>query len=188
MLKHTKPLADVLTFARVMLAVYIAALGWAEGRSALAIVVLVVVLSWLTDLLDGPLARHDRTAPTTWVGVHDAEVDLSTSLGLTVYLVLSGYLPAWLGATLALTTLLLWPFRAHEFAWLTYVAPYVLVLWAAFEEAPAFGWLAVAFLAMNLLLQWRRLVYDSLPRLFGAIASLYESQRCAHKPGDYTAR
>jgi len=174
-LRHTKPLADTLTVTRVILALCVVMLGWRQGKAAFPLVVLLMVISWLTDLLDGPLARYDKTARATWIGEHDADADLSTSLGLTVYLVLSEYFPAWAGIALVLAILLLWLFFSQELAWPFYAAPYGFVLWKAFKEALAFGWLAVAFLGMVLMLRWRRLVYDALPRFFGALAGLYRN-------------
>ena len=60
-------------------------------------VALIVLLSWITDLLDGPLARRDPNGKESWVGKRDAEADLATSVGLSLYLVLSRYVATWLG-------------------------------------------------------------------------------------------
>ena len=172
MLKHTKPLADTLTIARAILGLCIAGLGLSQGRSALPTVVTAVIIAWLSDLLDGPLARRDEAWHTTWVGEHDAEADLAVSLGIAVYLVLSGYVPAWVGGGLVLAILLFWCLHSHQLAWPFYALPYVILLWAAFQEAPAFGWLAVAYLGMTLVLRWRRLMNEFLPQFFGAVGSL----------------
>lgn len=172
MLKHTKPLADTLTVTRVILGLGIAGLGWAQGKSALPTVVCAVIVSWLTDLLDGPLARRDEAWRATWVGEHDAEADLAISLGIAAYLVLSGYLAALIGEGLVLTILLLWCLHSHQLAWPFYALPYVLLLRAALREAPVLGWLIVAYLGMTLLLRWRRLIGEFLPQFFEAVGSL----------------
>lgn len=177
MLKHTKPLADTLTIARAILGLCIAGLGWLQGRAALPTVVVAVVISWLSDLLDGPLARHDEAWHATWVGEHDAEVDLVVSLGIAVYLVLSGYLTAWVGAGLMLVILLPWCLHSHQLAWPFYALPYVILVLAAFRDAPASGWLAVAYLGMTLVLRWRRLMREYLPEFFDAVASLRKASR-----------
>jgi len=182
MLRHTKPLADMLTIARAILGLCIAGLGWLQGEEALPAVVSAVIVAWLSDLLDGPLARRDETARVTWVGEHDAEADLAISLGITVYLVLSGYLAAWMGAGLVLATLFLWCVHSHQLAWPFYAVPYVILLWIAFGDTPIFGWLAVAYLGITLLLRWRRLMDEFLPQFFSAVSSLRRA-RSSHADG-----
>jgi len=179
MLKHTKPLADALTTARSILGLCIAGLGLLRGRSALATAVGAVIVAWLSDLLDGPLARLDETRHTTWVGEHDAEADLAVSLSIAVYLVLSGYLAAWVGLGLVVVILLLWVSHSPQLAWPFYAMPYVILVWLALREAPLFGWLAVVYLGMTLVMRWRRLVGEFLPQFFSAVAGL----RPAHRNG-----
>jgi len=48
---------------------------------------------------------------------HDAEADLAVSLGIAVYLVLSGNLVAWVGLGLAVVILLLWPLHSRQLTW-----------------------------------------------------------------------
>jgi len=172
MFRHTKPLADLLTLSRALLALCIAGLGLVEGRETVSAAMMGVIVSWLTDLLDGPLARHDPDPETTWIGEHDAEADLSTSLGVTAYLVLSGHLPGWLGGLLVLVILGLWVLHSHQLAWPFYAAPYVLLVFVAFQETPLFGWLAVLYLLITLALRWSRLWGEFLPQFFQAVRSL----------------
>ncbi len=183
MFRHTKPLADLLTLARALLAFCIAGLSLVEGTNTVALAVVGVIVSWLTDLLDGPLARHDPDPETTWIGEHDAEADLSTSLGVTVYLVLSGHLPGWVGAILVLITLGLWILHSHQLAWPFYAVPYVLLGLFAFQEAPLFGWLAVGYLAIALAIRRRRLWGEFLPAFFEAVRSLRNGRE---QPADHT--
>ncbi|MBC8446039.1 MAG: hypothetical protein H8D74_02445 [Chloroflexi bacterium] len=172
MFRHTKPLADLLTVSRALLAVCLAGLGMARGAEALPTVVVTVIISWLTDVLDGPLARHDPDRRITWVGEHDAEVDLTTSLGVVAYLVLSGYLTGWLGAALVLAMLGLWVFHSHQLAWPFYALPYAILILVAFQDAPLFGWLAVGYLLATLVVCWHRFWQQCLPEFFGAVDSL----------------
>ncbi len=169
---HGKSLADLLTVGRALLGFCLAGLGWVRGAEALPTAVLTVILSWLTDLLDGPLARHAPDPRTTWIGEHDAEADLSVSLGVAAYLVLSGYLPAWMGGALVLMILGLWILHSHQLAWPFYALPYVVLGVTAFREAPLFGWLAVGYLLATLAVRWRRLKGEYLPQFFQAVGSL----------------
>jgi len=173
MFRHTKPLADLLTVSRALLAVCLAGLGMARGAEALPTVVLTVIISWLTDVLDGPLARRDPDRRITWVGERDAEVDLTTSLGVVAYLVLSGYLAGWLGAVLVLAMLGLWVFHSHQLAWPAYALPYAILILVAFQDAPLFGWLAVGYLLATLVVCWSRFWQQYLPEFFQAIDNLH---------------
>ncbi|MGD1996102.1 MAG: hypothetical protein PVH62_04935 [Anaerolineae bacterium] len=178
MFRHTKPLADLLTVGRALLGLCIAGLGGLRGGAEdLPLAVGAVIVSWLTDLLDGPLARRDPDLHTNWIGEHDAEADLTVSLGVAAYLVLSGYMVAWLGALVVLVVLALWIFHSHQLAWPFYALPYLILVIVAFRDAPLFAWLAVGYLAVTLVVHWERLWHESLPEFFQAVNSLYGGQR-----------
>lgn len=179
MFRHTKPLADVLTVMRAILGFCIAGLGWAVGKEALPTAVMAMVVSWLSDLVDGPLARRDPDARPTWVGEHDAESDLTTSLGVAAYLSLSGYIAAWVGVGLIIVILLLWVLHSHQLAWPFYAIPYVILIGLALQDAPLFGWLAIIYLGITLLIRWRRLKGEYLPQFFDAVRHL----RAIHRNG-----
>ena len=171
-------LADLLTVSRVLLALVLVWLGICTGHRALPAAALIVVLSWFTDLLDGPLARRDATSPVTWVGRHDAEADLSTSLGVIVYLVLSGHLAGWVGAVIGVTTLALWALHSRQLAWPLYAAPYGILVFVALRSVPILGWLVIAYLLVTLATRWPRLRREYLPEFFQAVGSVLE--RGAH--------
>lgn len=168
-LQHAKRLADLLTVSRVLLGLCLAGLGLIRGAEALSVAIVIVLLCWFTDLVDGPLARHDADSPITWVGKHDAEADLATSLGVTAYLAFSGYLPGWLSALLVLLMLTLWLLHSHQLAWPFYVLPYVILGIVAFRRAPLFGWLAIGYVLATLAVRWSRLQRESLPEFFQAV-------------------
>lgn len=184
---HTKTLADLLTVSRACLSVCLAALGMVRGAEALPTAVLIVIITWLTDLLDGPLARHDPDPRITWIGEHDPEADLTVSLGVAAYLVLSGYLAAWLGAVVVLVTLGLWVWHSHQLAWPFYAVPYVVLEVVALREAPLFGWLAVAYLLATLVARWSRLRDEFLPEFFQAVAS-FRGGNSQHAPDVHNGR
>jgi phosphatidylglycerophosphate synthase len=173
MFTHTKPLADFLTVSRALLGICLAWLGMARGVEALPTAVLVVIISWLTDVLDGPLARYDPEHRVTWLGEHDAEADLAISLGVTAYLVLSAYLAGWMGAVLVLTILGLWVLHSHQLAWPFYALPYVILILLALQDAPLFGWLALGYLLATPVVCWPRFWQQYLPEFFQAIDSLH---------------
>lgn len=172
MLKRTKPLADILTQARAFLAVCIVWLGISRRRDALPQVVIAVIISWLTDLLDGPLARRDTESRQTWVGEHDAEADLATSVGLALYLVLSDYVAAWLGIGIPLMTLGLWVAHSYQLAWPLYALPYATLMLVAFRATPLLGWALLVYLGVVLAIRRERLKNQYLPEFFDAVRAL----------------
>jgi phosphatidylglycerophosphate synthase len=180
--KLSKQLADVLTCCRPVLAVCIAWLGVAAGQEALPSVVLITITTWVSDVFDGYLARRDPTAPHTWIGEHDAEADLSVSLGVLAYLVLSGYLPA-VSILLGVVTVAIWALASHQLAWPLYAMPYLALIWVAFGAAPALSWIALGYLAVVTSITWPRLPQQYLPQFFRAAARLAPTQWARRKNG-----
>ena len=170
--QHTRPLADLMTVSRVLLGICLAGMGIKLGSEALPLAVMTVILCWFTDLVDGPLARHDTNTQTTWVGRHDAEADLTTSLGVTAYLVFSGYLSNWVGVVIVITLLGTWVLHSRQLAWPLYALPYVILGSAAYREATFFGWLATGYLLATLVIRWSRLRHEFLPEFFQAVGDL----------------
>lgn len=179
MLRHTRPLADALTVLRAIFGLCIGGLGLVQGKEALSTVVAITIFSWLSDLVDGPLARRDPDVHTTWIGEHDAEADLATSLGIAAYLLLSGYVAVWLGVVLIIAILLPWMLHSYQLAWPCYAVPYVILLGLALRDMPFFGWLVIVYLGVTLLVRWRRLKQEYLPQFFDAVRHL----RPAHRNG-----
>ena len=173
MIKRTKTIADALTQARGALGLCIAIVGFWRGREALPQVVLAVVVCWLTDLLDGPLARRDPEAAQTWIGEHDAEADLSTSVGVTIYLMGSRHLAAWLGVAILLATLGLWFLHSPELAWAFYATPYAVLTLIALRIVTLLGLLVLAYLASVAILRWQRLTGEFIPGFFDAVRDLH---------------
>ena len=171
--QHTRPLADLLTVSRVIMGFGLAGLGMIIGPDALPLAVLTVLLCWFTDLVDGPLAHHDTNTQITWVGSHDAEADLTTSLGVTAYLVFSDFLPGWVGSTIVLALLGTWVLHSRQLAWPIYALPFVILGGVAFREASFYGWLAIGFLLAALAARWSRLRQEFLPEFFQAVGSLF---------------
>jgi cardiolipin synthase len=176
-LRHARPIADLLTISRFLLGVILVILGFTHAEEGLSLAVILVLLSWLTDILDGRLAGRDPDKNITWVGRHDAEADLATSLGLAAYLVLSGFMAPWLGVVVAIILPGLWILHSHQLAWPIYAVPYVFLLYFAFRDAPKFGWLMVAYLLVTIVIQFPRLSGEHLPEFFQSLDSLRRNDR-----------
>lgn len=82
---------DFLTFSRLPLGVIIALQGLA-GRRQAGTVMLLLLLGWSLDFLDGRLARKYKGEPG-WIGEYEILFDLVLCLGSLAYLGLAGFVP-----------------------------------------------------------------------------------------------
>lgn len=91
---------DLLTFSRLPLGVVIALLGLG-GRAKAGTVMLLILLGWSIDFLDGHLARRYKKEPG-WIGEYEILFDLVLCLGSLAYLGLAGFIP-WAAALAYIT-------------------------------------------------------------------------------------
>ena len=180
-MKRTKPIADFLTQARALMALWIVWLGIARGQDALPQVALVVLLSWITDLLDGPLARRDPNGKESWVGKRDAEADLATSVGLSLYLLLSRYVTTWVGLGALVITLTLWIVHSHQLAWPFYAMPYAVLVATALRTQTMWGWVLLLYLGGVLISRWQRVKDQYLAEFFSVVKYVRVLRSDRHK-------
>jgi hypothetical protein len=154
--KVGRRLAGILTVSRVLVSIGLAGLGVVLGAESLPAAIPLVILCWLADLIDGPLACQARGSPGWWVGQRDAGANPATALGIVAYLLFSDYLTPWLGTTLMLVLLLVWLLHPDHLAWPFYIAPYLVLGVATFQEAPLIGWLVIPYLLASLAVRWSR--------------------------------
>jgi len=172
-----KTLADILTATRFGLAWLLLWLGISKGVAGLPSAVVILIIAWITDVLDGPLARKDPSRRHTWIGDHDLETDLSVSLGVLTFLVLAGYLSAWLAVCYVIICLaLLWRFRSQEPAWAVQAPPYGAILYIALRYAPAYGLAMVTYLIAVLIATWPRFPQVTLPQFFSGMHNLPKTE------------
>ncbi len=86
-----KRVPDLLTASRGGIALVIASLGLV-GPRALEAVILLIILGWTTDILDGRLARRYHKE-VTWVGEREFVFDMVMVFSGLCYLVMSGFIP-----------------------------------------------------------------------------------------------
>lgn len=89
-------LADSLTIIRLILGFVLVGLGAVYGQAAIVPAVIIVMLAWFTDNLDGFLARRDPQRIPSWIGQHEFAADVAFTWATLIYVTLSGLLPAWL--------------------------------------------------------------------------------------------
>ena len=155
-----KRLADLLTLSRFFLSLAIMALGVWWGGGTLPIVVMIALLAWMTDTLDGPLARRARPRRTTWIGEQDFPVDVFMVMALLSYLTAINVVP-WRGALmyLLLAAVALWWLREQAVA-LAFMAPVdALFLYIGWQRAPTEARLVLFYLTVTLILDRHRFCY-----------------------------
>ena len=86
-----KLVADLITATRGLLGLMIVWLGLTQRVEALPIVIVLMLLDWTGDFVDGAIAQRSRHPRHTWVGDSDLYIDLFVSLCLAVYLLESGF-------------------------------------------------------------------------------------------------
>ncbi len=89
--------ADLLTASRMVAAAGIVVAGLGRGSAgAIAGIAALTIFAWITDVLDGQLARRSRGP--THLGNWDLLADLGLCLAITAALVLRGAVPLVIAA------------------------------------------------------------------------------------------
>ena len=158
-------IADLLTFSRILAAGVLVWLGLTEGASALPAAVLVVVLGWTTDQLDGWFARRSPTP--TRLKDSDFYVDLTFYAGILAYLALSRFFPAWLVAGFVILGGAAWLLTRRK----AVVIPCLRIIDMAcgviiFRNVPVIGFMLLVW-AVVLAVVYRRRLVERVPRWWG---------------------
>ena len=152
-----KQVADLITTARALIAVFLVWLGIARGPNSLPLVAWVMIADWAGDMVDGRIARRSRVQYRTWIGDHDLEVDMAVSVGLLVYLLLAGFVNIWVaGGYVLLWCLYFWQQSGipHSQGMLFQAPMYGWLIWVALRDAPQAGWTIIIFLISAVALTW----------------------------------
>ncbi len=178
-----KTIADLLTAARFGLAWVILWLGITEGAEALPTAVVLLLMAWLTDVLDGPLARRDPTGRHTWIGDRDLETDITVSVGVLAFLTLSGYMtPQVAIAYAAGCAALLWHFRSLHLAWAAQTPPYAGMILVALREARPYGLAMLGYVALVIIVTWPRFPQTTIPQFLNGMHNLDNHRPAAGEP------
>ena len=172
LMKHGKKIADLLTLARGLLGIVIAVLGLAGGKDALPLVVVLLVLAWLTDLVDGVFARRDPDPRPSRLSGHDAKADMAVGLGVMGYLMFSGYVAIWLGTLIIIAALAVRIFHSRGLAFPFYAVSFVFLGVVIWQQQPQLFLIIGAYLLIISVLRWQRLRDEYLPEFFAAVSSL----------------
>lgn len=178
----SKQAADLLTAVRGLIALALAGVGLVQGVDGLYLAAWLLLLAWITDALDGPLARNSRRSYRSWLGEHDLQIDMAVSAGLFVYLIAAG----WITPLIAGFYVVIWAVVfAHwglerSLGMLVQAPVYGRFLWAILQTAPEVGFYLVAFLVVLIIATWPRFPQQVIPGFLGGLQSL----RPAHPDND----
>jgi cardiolipin synthase len=171
---QAKTMADTLTGARFLLGPYLIWLGLRGGPEVITTAVMTLLAAWISDVLDGPLARHDPRGIHTWIGDHDLEADMTVALGVWIYLTLAGFVSPWLAvAYVAAGTAALWHFDSAHLAWGLQALPYGTMIWTAWQVVPPYGLLLVAWISLVVVATWPRFPRQTVPEFLSGMRNLW---------------
>ena len=167
-----KHLADGLTVTRFLLALSLIWLTFSRGAAGFPLAVVLLLIAWITDVLDGPLARSSGVKDQTWIGAHDLHVDMAMGTATLIYLQGSGFVDG----RVAIVYLLVWAiifwrlgslpkpfgalFQGPVYAWFTRTA---------LQEAPDVGLWLVLYVVVYIGFTWKRFAHTLLPEFFQGI-------------------
>jgi len=170
---RTKPLADALTAMRFSLGIMLAWLGTRAEEATLPLAVTLLLAAWISDALDGPLARRDVQHAATWIGDHDLTADVMVAIGVWLYLGLTSFIKLELMLGYALLAALTWWWTGSlHVGWGIQAIPYAAMIWTALRAAPSYGWLLVLYLALLITVTWPRPLDKATEFIQGILATI----------------
>jgi hypothetical protein len=152
LMQIAKQAADLLTFSRGLL----------------------LLLSWTTDALDGPLARRSVKQVHSWIGARDLEIDMAVSCGLLIYMVTTGLIDPTLAGIYALAwALIFWRWGVIRSLGMLVQAPiYGYFIWVAVSEVQSAGQWLIAWVIAALVITWPRFPRTIIPDFFDGLDAL----------------
>jgi hypothetical protein len=164
-----KRVADALTVTRSVLAVCLVWLGFSQGAAGFPLAVIVLLAAWMTDVLDGPLARRSGMKAQTWVGAHDIFVDTAMGVATLIYLQRSGFVDGRVAiAYLLIWAVVFWRLKRlpKAFGALFQGPVYLWFIWISLQQAPKVGLLLVLYGVVYIAFTWKQLVHRLIPEFF----------------------
>ncbi len=174
-----KTVADLITMTRGLLGLVMVLLGWTQGGRALPIVVLLMIICWTGDFVDGGIARRSRRPRRTYIGDHDVYVDLFVSLCLGVYLIGAGFVGfAFCVFYLLVWALIFWRFGLeHNLLMLMQAPIYLDLILLAVRYVPESGVWLIAWVLVATAINWHRFSHEIVPRFVAGMKNLRGSRR-----------
>lgn len=153
---NAKQVADIVTYFRVILGLGLVWLGLAEGAGGIGKAVLIMLVDWTGDAIDGRIARRSKEYYHSWIGDHDLEVDMAVSCGLLVYMITAGFVNPWFAsAYIIFWTFVLWRWKNIRVLGMLSQAPvYAYFIYTALVVVPSIGLWILVWLVIAIILTW----------------------------------
>jgi cardiolipin synthase len=170
----SKQVADFLTLSRSVLSFLFIWLAKDNDQGTLPFAIILLLICWISDVLDGPLARQSRIKYQNFIGENDILADLMVATGVVIYMIMVGYLHTYIGtAFIVIFFLLFFRYGYKESIGMTYQPiVYLYFLWIAFANAPAYAIWLLVYLVLITIFSWKRLLYEQIPRFFNGFREL----------------
>ncbi|MFZ0627054.1 MAG: CDP-alcohol phosphatidyltransferase family protein [Acidimicrobiia bacterium] len=169
---HPALTPDLLTLSRLGVAVLVVPVAWSLDLELTGI---LISAAWLTDFLDGRLARRSNVEGR--MGRWDLTVDTLLGAGLLIGLTGAGEVPLWL-TVVAMVVLGGWFFSGNPTAsmllQLTGYVPLLLILWSRRPSAWQTPFLTAILIGV---LDWRRLFTINIPAFLRGLVGKVPNRR-----------
>lgn len=174
-----KQVGDFITASRSLLGVAIVWLGLTQGVHALPAVVLLMLLDWTGDFVDGSIAKRSRNPRRTRIGDSDVHIDLFVSICLGIYLISAGFVGLAFGSFYLLGwALLLWRFGLDKNLLMLMQAPiYLWFILTATRLLPEAGYWLVIWVVIATAINWRRFSREIVPKFIDGMKSMWQGPR-----------
>jgi len=174
-----KQVGDFITASRSVLGLAIVWLGLTQGEEALPTVVLLMLLDWTGDFVDGSIAKRSRNPRRTRIGDSDVYIDLFVSLCLGIYLIEAGFVGLVFGSFYLLGwALLFWRFGLDKNLLMLVQAPiYLWFILTATQRLPESGYWLVIWVIAATATNWRRFSREIVPKFIAGMKSIWQGPR-----------
>lgn len=171
-----KAIADMLTFTRLVIGLLIIGVALTRGHEGLSLALLLLLLGWGTDTLDGQLARRVPDRQPSWIGDNDIVVDVLLSFAIMFFFTLGGYIPVLL-AVFCLLYLIAVTFVFH--GWTLFAIfigiSYGSVLVVSLVYSPRFFLVFMLYIAIMLITTWSH-CWENIMSFFAGFKSIEARQ------------
>ena len=164
-----KHLADALSAARCALSLGLVWLGFSRGAAGFPLAVAMLLMAWITDSLDGPLARSSGVDSQTWIGAHDLQFDVAMGTAALIYLQGAGFVDGrFVVAYLLVWAIVFWRLKSlpKSFGALFQAPIYVWFVWTSLHQVPQAGLWFVLYVVAYIVFTWKDFVHTRLPEFF----------------------
>lgn len=172
-------IADSITATRALLGLLLVGLGSSGMSNSLPLAILIAILCWTGDALDGSVARLAQGHKPSMIGKHDLAVDVLVSFCMGAYLITAEFIPISVGVWYLLGWGALFYFLGldHILFMLVQVPSYLAFILVSLVEAPHFAlWILVWLLLITALL-WQRFTRQVIPNFLREMRELTRHDR-----------